>query len=272
MSDPVVVPTRRKGGHPVLNCFSTFAIAISALSPFILWNTPSWYVGSGTGPFLASRVVLPTSSPYRFAAIDLSYSDLDDSVCSTSDYTQPFTNETTNNFELFGDYGFCTGPNGEYTLPTEITLIRTFGALAFVFALFSSLFSCGVCAKKDRASVALVAAFCTIFAAISATVSFSTMASYNYYSDLRDGNANLVVLVKDTSSSDASFQGIPTASMGFGPVFFTYILVFLMLTFSSISAIKTVLAIRNKPSEEDDLIKANQQGVRVSSEIAMTQV
>ncbi|CAK9113751.1 Uncharacterized protein SCF082_LOCUS52712, partial [Durusdinium trenchii] len=253
----------RNGVGAGLSCIAASLTLMVTLSPYILWTGWGSTSTNGTGPFVLSRVnVRYTLSGRTFLLFGTtSYGDLDDTVCNDSNFTVTLAgqNLTFNNYETFGEtYGFCEAPNGTVTVPSEASTIQAMIVLTFLFATATSLLlCCGTSFRLEKYLAPVLAFAGTIFS----IVTFSTVASWNFFQDLRAGSGVLPVQVTTTDGL-VTFVGLPQESFVYGPSFVALVFAFIFLLLTTLTTCRR--SVRNPVVEDiDDLSKPREGNVIV---------
>lgn len=213
-----------------------FFVIASLFSYNMVWSAWNSAMVYGAGPFVVSHVFFPEvefgETTYFGARSYVNYGDLNDSVCSTA---VQVGNVTYDNYAEWGEqYGFCDTANGSVRVPSAAVVMQTFTVLAAIFAILSTVFVCGCAGNKvgPRMTGAIAA-----LGGISALVVFAQAASWNYYSDLRDGSGVVPVARRERSSGNIVFVGFPVlGSISFGPGFIALIFASIFLFYTALTS------------------------------------
>lgn len=202
-----------------------------AFSPLALWtqgilaispsNTSSstFLTQVGTGPFVATVSTQPFPCGGNCDGVVrgqwVSWGDI-----SSSDACEPDSDV----FNLWsGRYGFCN--NGSFSKTSEIKALQAFASLALIFLLLSSCAGCSVSATRSRG--ANIAAVLTFLAMISSVIAFSVAASFQWYTDLRNGVGSMPFF-----TTSGNLIAINDIELHFGPPFGLTVLVFVITLFT----------------------------------------
>jgi len=237
------------------SCLAIFFTLSALLSGFMVWGVePGVTVGAGV--FVASRFSMSFSTGRGTLIIrdSISFAQLDDSVCSTDLVNVTVAGEQleVNNFEEWShEFGFCNEPNGEVQTPREVKIMQSFGILVVLLAFSSMALSCGAGSFRNRSKALNCSAFVSFLGMIFAIVSFSAIASWNFFQDLRNGSGVVIMEAFDFESQSTIFVGVPNdVVFDFGPNFIGLIASSAFLLLATLSSTSK----KKEPTlDEDDL-------------------
>lgn len=233
--------------------FLCFFLAISVLfGQSIVWNSSSSQEYFGSGPYTLSNEFKPIGRVGFTIYGNLSviyYSDLDSTICSDSVDISYYISQdqtetaTINNYKDFGSkYGFCDSPNGSYSTPSEISVLRASLITVTVLAFFSMVIQF----LKVKISVMLFNIFLNLVNFILSCVIISQVSSWQFYKDLRNGNAYSL----ERDMNNQLFAEKYDQPVSYGSNFWSFILLIICSLFSTIMFILEYIRIRRNRAND----------------------
>lgn len=227
---------------------AAFVLALfGTISPYWVWSY-SWVVGTvtstvGTGTFVVSA----SSNAYRcgwWTTCIVSkqwndFSDFNNTAC-TGDF-----------YDEFGHYGFCDEDDGDFQRPPKISAIQGLAICTTVFLFCGTILSC-MAPRVGGSKTGFAAAACSFIALATSCSAFAVATSFDWYQDLRSGNAALPFIASGGCDAGQCLFLDNTSNFGmvWGPAYWSFVTVFIITFFTTISACST-----SRQLDNDDILE-----------------